>query len=93
MRQKMLHVAHLNWNKLLSVFPLSFSFSTDGRLSVVAVIYGSYSVNVTSNRCWSLNYATLLEKEWNTLEVITKPSARFRGVSQYYRDFNQITDE
>ena len=35
----------------------------------------------------------LLEKECDKLDVITRPSAGFRAVGQYYQDFGEITDE
>jgi putative phosphoribosyl transferase len=41
----------------------------------------------------SRDTATRLEKECDKLEVITKPSAGFRAVAQYYQDFGEITDE
>ena len=38
--------------------------------------------------------ANVLEKECDHLEIITKPSlSNFHSVSQYYKDFNPITDE
>ena len=38
--------------------------------------------------------ANILEKECDHLEIITKPSlSNFHSVSQYYKDFNPITDE
>jgi putative phosphoribosyl transferase len=38
--------------------------------------------------------ASVLEKECDHLEVITKPSiSKFHTVSQYYKDFNPIDDE
>ena len=38
--------------------------------------------------------ANILKKECDHLEIITKPSlSNFHSVSQYYKDFNPITDE
>ena len=37
--------------------------------------------------------AMLLQKECDTLEIVMKPSSGFRAVAQYYKDFNQISDD
>jgi predicted phosphoribosyltransferase len=38
--------------------------------------------------------ASLLEKECDHLEIVMKPSlSNFKSVSQYYKDFQPITDE
>lgn len=34
-----------------------------------------------------------LQQECDKLEVVTKPSSRFRAVAQYYQNFDQVTDE